>query len=118
MDPLNALASLIVGWQRTGKMLQFADNFRRYASGLVGLAISWTLGYCGGKGGALIAGKPEALATGIGLLTAGACMLVAFTRSRAAFADIIIATPQNVVAAQVDERGSGPTVIAPPQAKP
>ncbi|MBZ5703255.1 MAG: hypothetical protein LAN84_15590 [Acidobacteriia bacterium] len=110
MDPLHALADLIVGWHRTGKMVQFADNFRRWAAGLVGLTISYVLGYSGGKGGALLAGKPEAIATGIGLLTAGGMMLASFLRSGKMFRDVVVATPQNLIPAQIDDKGRGPMV--------
>ena len=110
MDPLHALAEILIGWHRTGKMVQFADNFRRWAAGLVGLTISYVLGYSGGKGGALLAGKPEAIATGIGLLTAGGMMLASFLRSGKMFRDVVIATPQNLVTAQFDDKVRGPMV--------
>ena len=110
MDPLHALAEILIGWHRTGKMVQFADNFRRWAAGLVGLMISYVLGYSGGKGDALLAGKPEAIATGIGLLTAGACMLASFLRSGKTFRDVVVANPQNLVPAQFDDKGHGPMV--------
>ena len=115
-DPFSAIASLIVGWHRTGKMAQALLRLHHWAVLLVGMGISFWLSSATVCGAALMAGKGWAFSVGAGLVTGAAMAFLAFTRSPLA-RELVVAVPQKTVEAQFGEDGRGPTVSSPPPEK-
>lgn len=74
MDPLHALAEIIVGWHRT-KVLE------KWLRLVFGMAFSWGVTFCTATGTSLTIGKPPAFSIGTGLLAASGAVCLLFTRS-------------------------------------
>lgn len=118
MDPLGALASIFVGWHRTGKLDSWAQQVLSWLKLLLGIFLSFFLTFNTVAGTSLMAGKGWAFSVGAGMLSGAALATVAFLRAdRALTAGVVLAVPQAAIEAQLDEKGRGPMVSSPPAEK-
>lgn len=115
MDPLGALAGIFVGWHRTGKLNEWAQQVLRWLKLLLGIFLSFFITFNTVAGTSLMAGQGWAFSIGAGMLSGAALATVAFLRADKKLTEgVVLAVPQGALDAQFDEKSRGPMVSSPP----
>ncbi len=116
MGPWDALgiflSELVLGLKREKKIEQWARQLFDWAALILGMMISYAIGFSVAAGGALVAGKGYAIALGLGLVSGAAMSFAAFIRSPLG-KRIVVAVPQRTLDASLDEKGRGAMISSP-----
>lgn len=105
MNPWDAIGALILGWHKAGQL----QGWLRLC---FGIAFSSTLAFGFAAGTSLFANQGWPVSVGAGLVSASSVALAAYLHANQKLTQgITIAVPQEIVNAQFDKEGKGPTVI-------
>lgn len=111
MDPLRALADIVVGWHAAGQL----QGWLRL---LFGITFSFAVTFNTVCGGALATGGDVSVSVGMGMVSGAAMAAVAFFRANKKLTEgVVVALPQKTVEDQITPDGRGPMVSLPPEKK-